>query len=342
MADLIHFADFTLDPAAHQLRRDGAPVALQPRPFDLLALLAANPGRLFSKDELFEAVWPGVTVGDEALTQAIKEVRKALVDDAANPRFIETVPKRGYRFIAAAPALAATKPDGSWQKTVLVGTLGGGMAGLVGGMAYGLVAGLGNDAALAILVVMTVITLALAALGSLGIMLGMAAASRIFGKPFLFSVVGAALGGFIVGDLFHLLASGSFSLFLGDPHDEFTGGLEGLILGAMIALGARAGGGMDGIWPRPVIGAALSGLGAGVLISLLGGKLMASSLAALARRFHGSQLDLGMFGSLAGNGSLGRWTEAAVAGGEGLLLGGFMVAALLWRQESPGRTIITA
>ncbi|MBB3764981.1 winged helix-turn-helix domain-containing protein [Sphingomicrobium lutaoense] len=333
-AQLIRFDPFTLDLREQQLLRGDEPVPLQPRPFDLLALLAAHPGRLFAKDELFERVWPGVIVGDEALTQAIKEVRKALGDDAAAPRFIETVPKRGYRFIAKVDAAGGDSgPTANLLAPVLAGTAGGAVAGLVGGLVYGLIAGLGNDAAMPILFVMTILTMLLAALGALGVSAGMALASRVMRQPFLFSAVGGAIGGFIVGDLFHLIASGSFSLFFGSPHDQFTGGLEGLILGAMVAMGARAGGGPEARWPRPAIGGAIGGAGAGILIALLGGKLMAASLAGLARRFHGSQLDLGLFGRLAGEDGFGPLAQALVAGGEGLLFGGLVTAAILWRKR---------
>lgn len=330
MADPIHFADFTLEPTAHQLRRGGAPVALQPKPFDLLVLLAANPGRLFSKNELFEKVWPGVTVGDEALTQAIKEVRKALGDDAANPRFIETVPKRGYRFVAGLEGKTATSSAGGTGELILAGTLGGGIAGLIGGSLYGLIAGLGNDAALPIFIVMLLLTTSIAMLGALGLCLGMAVAARASGQRWMFSMLGAGLGGFLVGEIFHRVASGSFSLLLGQPHSDFTGGLEGAILGALIAggamLGARSGHGDR----HTIAGSALGGAAGGLLIALLGGKLMASSLASLARDFHGSQVNLGWFATLAGDAG-GQW-PLLVTAGEGALLGLCMTAAILRRK----------
>lgn len=330
MADPIHFADFTLDLAAKQLRLDGKPLALQPRPFDLLALLASNPDRLFSKVELFETVWPHVTVGDEALTQAIKEIRKALGDDASNPRFIETVPKRGYRFIAKGEGGAAPALPGGTGELVLAGTLGGGIAGLVGGSFYGLIAGLGNDAALAIFIVMLLLTTSIAMLGALGLCLGMAVAARASGKRWMFSMLGAGIGGFLVGEIFHRVASGSFSFLLGQPHGDFTGGLEGAILGVMIAGGAAVGQHV-GDGRRIVSAAALGGGAGGLLIAFLDGKLMASSLAALARDFHGSQIDLGWFATLAGE-TTGPW-PLAITAAEGALLGLCMMAAILRRKR---------
>ena len=85
----------------------------------MLQCLAQRPGRLVTKDELYNAVWPGVFVGDAALKVCVLEIRRALADDAKAPRFIETVHRRGYRFIAPvapehesppAPALASPAP----------------------------------------------------------------------------------------------------------------------------------------------------------------------------------------------------------------------------------------
>ncbi|MCJ7421018.1 winged helix-turn-helix domain-containing protein [Sphingomicrobium astaxanthinifaciens] len=342
-SDPYRFDRFLFDPVEARLEREGEPVALQPRGLDLLHAFLDRPGRLWSKEELFERVWPGVTVGDEALTQAVKEVRRALGDAASAPCFIETVPKRGYRFIApverlarpgtptaAASASHAAAPAPA--RPVAAATAGGAVAGLLGGLAYGLVAASGNEAKLPIIIVMTTLTAGIAALGALGLGLGMTLVGRASGRGFFYSALGAALGGFVVGDLFHLFASGSFSLFLGTRHDQFTGGLEGAVLGAAIAIGAQAGGGVGGRWPRPAIGAALGGAVAGAALSLAGGKLMAASLAALARRFHGSLLDLGLFGRLAGDDGLGAPVQAAIAAGEGLLLGAAMVACIEWRR----------
>ena len=80
----------------------------------LLSFLAARPGEVVTKDELFGAVWPETTVGDAALVTCIQELRKALRDDARRPRYIETLHRRGYRFIAkAAPSTASDAKRGS-------------------------------------------------------------------------------------------------------------------------------------------------------------------------------------------------------------------------------------
>ena len=94
------FDRFLLDPADRRLFRDGEPVDLNARYLDALTLLVRESGALVSKDRFLDEVWRGVPVTDEALTQCIKTLRRQLGDDAARPRFIETVPKHGYRFVA--------------------------------------------------------------------------------------------------------------------------------------------------------------------------------------------------------------------------------------------------
>src|SRR5829696_9061918 len=142
------FDRFTLDPGDRQLRRDDAPVELNARYLDALALLVGEAGRLVSKDRFLDEVWRGVPVTDEALTQCIKTLRRQLDDDAANPRFIETVPKHGYRFIAPVERIADATPQApppapprrDWREAVLLGsagTVGGGVAGFFGGLIYG-------------------------------------------------------------------------------------------------------------------------------------------------------------------------------------------------------------
>ena len=101
MSDLpLAFDRFRIDPAGGQLYGDSRPVPLTPKALSLLEYLAARPGRLVLKTELLEALWPGVFVADGALKVCIREIRRALGDDAQAPRFIETAHRRGYRFIA--------------------------------------------------------------------------------------------------------------------------------------------------------------------------------------------------------------------------------------------------
>src|SRR5436305_12842432 len=100
------FDNFYLDAANRRLLRDGQPLALNSKYFDVLLLLVSRGGQLVEKASLFEETWSGVVVTDAALTQCIKDIRKQLGDDAANPRYIKTVPKHGYVFIGEVTALA--------------------------------------------------------------------------------------------------------------------------------------------------------------------------------------------------------------------------------------------
>jgi DNA-binding winged helix-turn-helix (wHTH) protein/Flp pilus assembly protein TadD len=107
----VHFPPFTLDAHRFVLTREGTMVDLSPRLVQLLAHLAAHPGELVTKDELMERFWPDVTVTENTLTRAIADIRKALGDRPASPRFIQTVSRRGYRFIGelSAPQPMATQ-----------------------------------------------------------------------------------------------------------------------------------------------------------------------------------------------------------------------------------------
>ncbi|HKX83801.1 MAG TPA: winged helix-turn-helix domain-containing protein [Pyrinomonadaceae bacterium] len=94
------FGDFRLDISQQVLLREGKPVPVTPKVFSTLKLLVENSGRLLEKDEMMQLIWHDTIVEEGNLTANIKTLRKALGDDAANPRFIETVPRRGYRFVA--------------------------------------------------------------------------------------------------------------------------------------------------------------------------------------------------------------------------------------------------
>jgi DNA-binding winged helix-turn-helix (wHTH) protein/TolB-like protein/Tfp pilus assembly protein PilF len=89
-----------VDPRSNELRRGSEVVRLEPKAMDVLMLLAERAGRPVTRDELFTAAWPGVVVGDEALTQTINKLRKAFGDASRSPSYIETIAKRGYRLIA--------------------------------------------------------------------------------------------------------------------------------------------------------------------------------------------------------------------------------------------------
>ena len=105
----LEFLDFQFDPATGRLRQGTTPVPLEFQPSRVLARLLESPGALVSRDELAAVLWGGTTHVklDDGLNYCVRRVRAALGDDPRSPRFIETIPRRGYRFIApvaAAPA----------------------------------------------------------------------------------------------------------------------------------------------------------------------------------------------------------------------------------------------
>jgi DNA-binding winged helix-turn-helix (wHTH) protein len=95
------FPPFRLDLSAEQLWHGDQLVPLRRKPFAVLRYLAEHPGRLVTQDELRKAVWANTHVSEAILRVNIREVRVALADDAGVPRLIETVPRRGYRFLAS-------------------------------------------------------------------------------------------------------------------------------------------------------------------------------------------------------------------------------------------------
>jgi DNA-binding winged helix-turn-helix (wHTH) protein/tetratricopeptide (TPR) repeat protein/type II secretory pathway predicted ATPase ExeA len=107
----IHFPPFQLDLRAGQLSREGQPIQLRPKTFAVLQYLAERPGELLTKHALLDAVWTGVAVSEDVVRISANELRNALGDDRTAPRFIETVPRRGYRFVARMGAEASPATD---------------------------------------------------------------------------------------------------------------------------------------------------------------------------------------------------------------------------------------
>ena len=104
----LRFDHFELDEAEARLMCGGQPVALAPKPFAVLCVLARTPQKLVTKNALLDAVWGHRFVTESVLKTAISEVRATLGDDPKRPRYIETVSRRGYRFIGA-PAAALSQ-----------------------------------------------------------------------------------------------------------------------------------------------------------------------------------------------------------------------------------------
>src|SRR5499427_4496909 len=99
---VIRFGIFDVDLRAGQLRRNGLKVRLQEQPFQVLAMLLERPGEVVTREDLHARLWPADTFVDfdHGLNAAVKRLRDALGDSAENPRFVETLARRGYRFLA--------------------------------------------------------------------------------------------------------------------------------------------------------------------------------------------------------------------------------------------------
>ncbi len=104
------FADVELDLDRFAVTRAGRRLTLEPKAVDVLRFFVERPGRLVTRDELLDGVWPGVAVTPNALTRVVAQLRRELGDDATEARYIETVPTRGYRFIAALESIAPPAP----------------------------------------------------------------------------------------------------------------------------------------------------------------------------------------------------------------------------------------
>ncbi len=117
---VLRFGAFELDVSAGELRKDGVRIRLQGQPFQVLCILLERAGEIVSRDELRQRLWPEGTFVDfeHSLNTAIKKVREGLGDDAENPRFVETISRRGYRFIGdvAIPAATPSAPPRAWPR----------------------------------------------------------------------------------------------------------------------------------------------------------------------------------------------------------------------------------
>ena len=112
---VLRFGVFQLDLKSGEVRKAGSFIKLPPQPFKVLAFLASRPNEVVTREELRHVIWDGDTFVDfdKGLNFCIKQIRAALGDDAETPRYIETLPRRGYRFIGSTHALARGSPTGS-------------------------------------------------------------------------------------------------------------------------------------------------------------------------------------------------------------------------------------
>ncbi len=106
-AGRFRFGPFVVERPAYRVLRDGTPITVTPKLVDLLLHFVTRPSMLVTKDELLQSIWPDVAVTDNAVTQAISDLRQALGDDPSAPQYIQTVARRGYRFIAPVESLGA-------------------------------------------------------------------------------------------------------------------------------------------------------------------------------------------------------------------------------------------
>jgi DNA-binding winged helix-turn-helix (wHTH) protein/Tol biopolymer transport system component len=115
---VVKFGLFEVDPRAGELRRNGVKVKLQDQPFQVLAMLLERPGEVVSREELQRRLWPADTFVDfdHSLNAAVKRLRDALGDSADNPRFVETLAKRGYRFLAPVAGIDGNSANGHAAK----------------------------------------------------------------------------------------------------------------------------------------------------------------------------------------------------------------------------------
>jgi hypothetical protein len=255
-------------------------------------------------------------------------LRRQLGDSATQPHLIETIPKHGYRFIAAvscfadddakpeddargrtSPTLATPAGAYDWRQcwlTLGAGTTGGGVAGLLGGLAFGFAAAAqaqqGGTGALSTLLVLAALATLLALVGAAGIVVGIAAL-RLVARDFpLAGLVGGAGGGLLVGAFGKLIGYDAFLLLVGRAPGDMTGAVEGLLLGAAVGaaddLARRFG--AQRSFQRTAVMAAAIGAVAGLLIAVTGGQLLGGSLLLLAESFPDARLHLDPLGSLLG------------------------------------------
>ncbi len=225
-----------------------------------------------------------------------------------------------------------------WQRFFLTGgagTIGAGIAGVVGGLVYGLAGasqplqpGMG---AVSVLLVLLWLTIAAALMGGAGVSFGIAAAGLLRDRRWV--IAGGALGGLIVGAFAKLLGLDAFNLLLGQSPGDITGGMEGLLLGASVGLGAWLG--LRDEWSarRRIAIAGLIGLGGGMLITLLGGTLMGGSLELLSSSFPDSRLRLDQIGQLLGEQGFGPVSQLVTGGLEGGLFASCVVGAMIFARR---------
>src|ERR1700678_4415259 len=123
----LKFGEFELDPQSEELFRDGQPVKIQPQPLRVLGILLERHGEIVSREQLRARIWGDATFVefDQGLNYAIRQIRLALHDEVSEPRYIETLPKQGYRFVAGIVDAEPKSPDEPSAADPLAASLGG-------------------------------------------------------------------------------------------------------------------------------------------------------------------------------------------------------------------------
>ncbi|MEM6704493.1 MAG: LpqB family beta-propeller domain-containing protein [Acidobacteriota bacterium] len=120
----LRIGDIVVEPTLNRIDKGNETLTVEPRVMDLLVLLAESPGRVFSREEILERVWPGTAVQDDALRRVVTLLRRALDDDPKEPRYIETITRRGYRLVApVAQPPALTSPPATSASPRLLAVL---------------------------------------------------------------------------------------------------------------------------------------------------------------------------------------------------------------------------
>src|SRR5947209_8902919 len=138
---LYEFGPFRLDTAERTLFSGERPVTLTPKVFDLLVLMLENPGRLLEKENLLKTLWPETFVEEANLSVNVSTLRKALGESPVEVRYIETVPKRGYRFVADVKEITTAVPVPEppppvrkrWSQSTIAGLVLGAIAAVAAG-----------------------------------------------------------------------------------------------------------------------------------------------------------------------------------------------------------------
>jgi len=215
------------------------------------------------------------------------------------------------------------------------GTLGGAMSGVMGGVFLGVALAAARHVtaveAMSIILVLISLGLLIGGLGAGGISFGIAIAARIaYRHSRLWTFIGGAAGGAVIGWSAHLIGVDVLQALFGQSPTGITGAFEGSVIGAGLSLGAVLAGRLSNggrSWHR-LIGAALGGMSAAIILTLIGGNLFSSSLELIARSFANSQFRMEPLASFFGEVHFGRTTQIALGAMEGFLFGGCLVGGM--------------